>query len=77
MAEMEFYTGKTPPPHLRQQLDANDAGVAAQRDAIQSQEAELVRVNKLYDEELARMRRLWASTATGSPAVQPSTPVTK
>ena len=77
MAEMEFYIGKAPPAHLRQQLDANDAGVAAQRDAIQSQEAELVRVNKLYDEELARMRRLWASTASASPAVQPSTPITK
>ncbi len=64
--EAEFFKGKSLPPRLRQQLDANDAALGAQREAIQNQEAELRRVNKLYDDERARLRRLWAGAALGS-----------
>ena len=45
--EAEFYVGKPLPPKLRNQLDANDAAIAAQREAAVSQEAELERVNQL------------------------------
>jgi hypothetical protein len=57
--EAEFFKGKKMPPRLKQQLEANDTSVAAQREAIQNQEAELGRINKLYDDELDRLRRLW------------------
>lgn len=64
--ETEFYKGRSLPPDLRQKLDANDAASAAQRDAQQNLEAEIGRINKLFDAELARLQRLWAGAAPGS-----------
>lgn len=64
--EAEFYKGKTMPLKLRQALDANDAANEAQRSAMANQETELVRINKLYDAELDRLRRLWAGAPPGS-----------
>ncbi len=64
--EAEFYKGKALPPKLRQQLDANEAAAAAQRDVQTNQKAELDRVNKLFDAELGRLKRLWAGAAPGS-----------
>ena len=64
--EAEFYKGKALPAKLRQQLDANEAAAFAQRDAQSNQKAELDRVNKLFDTELARLKRLWAGAAPGS-----------
>lgn len=66
--EAEFYKGKTLPAKLRLAMDANDAATDAQRSAIQNQQAELERVNRLYDAELARLRRLWAGAAPGTVA---------
>jgi hypothetical protein len=64
--EAEFYQGKPMPPKLKQQLDANDAATTAQRDIQRNQKAELERVTKLYDDELARLKKLWAGAAPGS-----------
>jgi hypothetical protein len=73
--EAEFYKGKPLPPKLRAALDANDASSDAQRSAAANQEAELDRINKLYDAELDRLRRLWSGAQPGSlgplPAVKP------
>ena len=66
LEEAEFYKGRQIPLRLKQQLDANDAGVEAQRSAAANQEAELIRINKLHDVELDRLRRLWAGAAAGS-----------
>ena len=66
LEEGEFYKGKALPAKLRQQLDANEATTAAQRDAQANQKAELDRVNKLFDIELARLKRLWAGAPPGS-----------
>jgi hypothetical protein len=66
LTEAEFYDGRQLPPKLKQALDANDAAAEAQRDASINQQAELVRVNRLYDIELERLRRLWAGAAPGS-----------
>ena len=71
LEEAEFYKGRQIPLRLKQQLDAIDAGVEAQRSAAANQEAELVRINKLHDVELERLRRLWAGATAGSlPPVQ-------
>lgn len=74
--EAEFYQGKTLPPKLRAALDANDASSDAQRSAAANQEAELDRINKLYDAELDRLRRLWSGAQPGSlgplPAIKPT-----
>ena len=75
MAEAEFYVGKPLPPKLRLAMDANDAAMDAQRSAVANQAAELDRINRLYDAELARLRALWAGAPAGSlgalPPVQP------
>lgn len=77
--EAEFYKGKTLPAKLKAAIDANDASLDAQRGAAATQEAELVRINKLYDAELNRLRRLWAGTQPGSlgPLALPATPPTR
>ena len=64
--EAEFYQGKAMPPKLKQQLDANEAATTAQRDIQKNQHAELERVTKLYDDELARLKKLWAGASPGS-----------
>jgi hypothetical protein len=66
MAEAEFYKGKPLPPKLRTQIDANETSAEAQREAALNQEAELERVNRLYDAELARLKLLWAGAVPGS-----------
>jgi hypothetical protein len=66
MDEAEFYLGKQMPLKLRQQIDGNDAAAEAQRDLLQNQKAEQVRVNDLYDLELERLRKLWSGAQPGS-----------
>ncbi len=64
--EAEFYEGRQLPPKLKQALETNEAATDAQRSASTNQEAELGRVNRLYDAELERLRRLWGGAAPGS-----------
>jgi hypothetical protein len=64
--EAEFYQGKPLPPKLRAAIEANETSVEAQRAANANQEAELVRINKLYDAELERLRRLWGGALAGT-----------
>ena len=58
MDESEFYAGNTMPRKLRGQIDANDASLEAQRALVQNQQLEVVRINKLYDAELGRLKRV-------------------
>jgi hypothetical protein len=64
--EAEFYVNKALPNKLKAALDANDASLEAQKSLIQNQQGEIVRINALYDAELARLRKLWAGTPAGS-----------
>jgi hypothetical protein len=64
--ETEFYKGKTMPGKLKGQLDANDAATAAQKELLSQQKAELERASKLYDVELAHLKKLWAGALPGS-----------
>jgi hypothetical protein len=64
--EAEFYAGGNLPPKLRAAIEANDAAVEAQRAASATQEAELVRISRIYDTELSRLRLLWAGASPGS-----------
>lgn len=70
--EAEFYKGKRLPVKLRTKLDANDAAQQAQRDVIEGQKAEMVRINSFYDTELHRLKRLWAGASPGFP--EPTAP---
>lgn len=64
--EAEFYLGKPLPARLKAAMDANEASVEAQRVAALTQETELGCINKLYDAELERLRKLWAGAPAGS-----------
>lgn len=62
MDEMEFYK-KDPrkaPRSLRHQVDEVAHSLAVQARFIADQDDELKRVNKRFDEQLARLTRLWA-----------------
>ena len=70
--EMEFYK-KDPskaPAYVRRQAEENTNSQAVQRRFIAEQEAEIKRVNTRFDDELARLRQLWAQpgAATTAPA---------
>jgi hypothetical protein len=58
--DAEFYKGKRLPGALRVKLDGNEASQQAQKDIIENQQAEKVRIHGLYDTELARLKKLWA-----------------
>lgn len=67
-SELEFYA-KDPtkvPPSLTRLIVENTQSMAVQKRFIADQEAEMARVNSRFDEELVRLRQLWAQT--GAPA---------
>lgn len=66
MDESEFYVGKPLPIKLKQQIEGNQASTDAQRSLVLTQQAELVRINDLYDVELERLRKLWSGARPGS-----------
>jgi hypothetical protein len=72
--EAEFFAGRELPPALRARIGAVDAAVAAQREATLQQQAEMDRINGLFDVELERLRRLWAGAAPGSMGALPAPP---
>ena len=71
--EVEFYqiNPSRMPPKLKRQIEEVDKQLDAQRRFVADQEVEKVRVNARFDEELARLKVLWAVQAAGSAAVAP------
>ena len=68
--EMEFYKkdpAKAPPP-LRRQVDEVAHSLAIQGRFIADQDAELKRVNARFEEELVRLKQLWALQSPATPA---------
>lgn len=66
LADTEFYVGKPLPATLSARLDANDASAAAQRSLVQNQQLEVARIERLFDAELVRLKRLWSGAPVGS-----------
>lgn len=64
--EAEFYKGKQMPAKLKQSLEFVEVAVEAHRTLIRNQQAELSRINFLYDQELDRLRKLWTGAKPGS-----------
>jgi hypothetical protein len=54
------------PRELKNKFGNNQATLQAQQDAAQNHQAEINRINATYDQELARLKRLWAGAAPGS-----------
>lgn len=68
--EMEFYK-KDPskaPPQLRRQVEENAQSMAVQGRFIADQDAEVRRVNARFDEELGRLKQIWALSNPTVPA---------
>jgi type I site-specific restriction endonuclease len=66
MDEAEFYTSRTMPAPLRAQIEGNETTTEAQRALIQNQQIEVLRINKLYDAELERLKKLWRGAPPGT-----------
>lgn len=64
--EAEFYNARTMPATLRAQIEGNETSAEAQRSLIQTQQLEVVRINRLYDAELERLKKLWRGAPAGS-----------
>ena len=78
--EVEFYQldPSRMPPKLRRQLDEVDAHLTAQRRFAVDQDVEKVRVNARFDEELSRLKVLWAQqAATPAAAHAASSPASR
>ncbi len=71
--EAEFYKGKDLPRKLKVRFDDNKTSIEAQRSSAANHQMEIARINARYDEELARLRKLWAGAAPGSLGPAPST----
>ena len=67
--EAEFYKGREMPRELKLKFGQNEAALQAQQDAAQNHLAEIRRINATYDQELTRLKRLWAGAAPGSGSV--------
>jgi hypothetical protein len=73
-AEAGGHSGKSLPPELQHKVSSNTAAIRAQQEFLQVQQAEVDRLNALYDKELAMLKRLWetyppeASAARGGAA---------
>ncbi len=78
--ELEFYKKdpKKAPPALIRQIEDNERSVAVQRRFIGDQDDEKKRANARFDEELDRLKKLWAqATAPTSGAPTTGTPAKK
>lgn len=64
--EAEFYKGREMPRDLKLKFGQNEAALQAQQDAAQNHLAEIRRINATYDQELTRLKRLWAGAPPGS-----------
>ncbi|MFC5497181.1 DUF4124 domain-containing protein [Caenimonas terrae] len=74
--EVEFYkiNPSRTPPKLKRQIEDVDKQLDAQRRFVASQEVEKVRVNARFDEELSRLKLLWAQQQ-GAAAASAAAPV--
>lgn len=73
--EAEFFKDPAKyPVKLKRQIEENDQQIAMQQRQLASQEEERKRLNKRYDDELARLKALWAapSGVAAAPASGPA-----
>lgn len=68
-ADMEFYkdTPGRAPASLKRRLEENDSSVAMQKRFIVEQDAEKKRVNQRFDDELVKLKQLWATSGAVVP----------
>jgi hypothetical protein len=69
--EAEFYPNGNLPPKLRRDLDSNAALIDAQTAAIATQRADAEQKNAFYDDQLARLKKLWVPQGERRSCVAP------
>lgn len=67
-SELEFYAADPAkaPVELKRRIDENNRSVTVQKQFIAEQDQEKKRVNMRFDEELAKLKPLWAMMGAGS-----------
>jgi hypothetical protein len=70
--EAEFYKGRQMPERLRQQIETNEAGAAAQRQLVKQQEGVIADIDRSFDAERGRLRKLWRGAQPGTIGPVPS-----
>ena len=69
--EAEYYKAPAEwPPKLKRQFEEHDQQVASQKRYLQAQEDELKRITRRFDEELARLKLLWAQVGASTAAAR-------
>ena len=75
--DKQFYVNdkvkKPLPTMLKQKIDANDAALEAQRSIALNAQTELGRINRNFDLERERLRKLWGGARAGSLGPLPDT----
>jgi hypothetical protein len=66
LEEAEFYKGRKMPDSLRQQIDTNAAGAAAQRELMKQQQGQIDDIDRQFDAERDRLRKLWGGAQPGT-----------
>lgn len=71
-SELEFYKGDLAkaPAALKRQIEETEQQLAAQKRFIANQESEKRRINSRYDQELVRLKVLWATHGTPAPTAK-------
>jgi uncharacterized protein involved in exopolysaccharide biosynthesis len=64
--EAEFYKGRKMPDGLRQKIDTNAAGAAAQRELMKQQQGQIDDIDRQFDAERDRLRKLWNGAQPGT-----------
>jgi hypothetical protein len=71
LEETKFYPNGKLPPKLRRDLDTNGALLEAQMQAAAKQAEDAAQINSFYDEELRKLKTLWAPQSDRRGCVAP------
>ncbi len=76
VSELDFYktTPGKAPPALKRRLDETDANMAAQKRLMADQDAEKSRINKRFDDEVAKLKPQWSLAGTTEAFAAPKKP---
>lgn len=76
VSELQFYksTPGKAPSALKRRLDETDANIAAQKRLMDEQDAEKSRINKRFDDEVARLKLQWGAAGIAQASAVPKKP---
>lgn len=66
LEEAEFFKGRKMPDALRLRIETNGAGTAAQRQLMKQQQEQINDIDRQFDAERERLRKLWDGAQPGT-----------